>query len=75
MSGGFDPDSRRSVEMFDPSRSVEVFDPSTGLSCFLPDLPDDRGGHTMDSLYICGGEEATTSCLHFQDGNVLVAVV
>ena len=29
-------------------RSVEMFIPLHGKTCTLPDLPDDRNGHTMD---------------------------
>jgi len=51
-------------------KSVEVFIPDAGKSCSLPDLPDDRVGHTMDTLgntpVICGGENIDqTSCLQF----------
>jgi len=46
--------------------SVEVFDPSSGLSCSLPALPNDRWGHTMNSLLICGG--GGTNCLSFTSG-------
>jgi len=52
--------------------SVEVFVPSTGLSCSLPDLPDEKQYHTMDSLIICGGTErqytTRTTCLSFTSG-------
>ena len=37
------------------SDSVEVFNPTTGQSCELPSLPDERFGHIMDNLTICGG--------------------
>ena len=50
---------------------VEVFVPSTGLSCSLPALPDERYGHTMDSLLICGGYDYSTTdttCLSFTSG-------
>ena len=47
--------------------SVEVFVPSTGQSCFFPPLPDERYLHTMDSLYICGGQY-TPTCVHFSAG-------
>ena len=56
-------------------RSVEVYVPSTGLSCFLPPLPDNRYAHTMDGLYICGGDLADTNCLHLVNGNVMVATM
>ena len=37
------------------TKSVEVFLPSTGQHCELPDLPDSRYEHTMDSKTVCGG--------------------
>ena len=36
-------------------RSAEVFLPATGHSCRLPDLPDNRWGHTQDGGLTCGG--------------------
>jgi len=55
--------------------STEVFIPDTGKTCSLPDLPDRRSGHTLDTLgntpVICGGGGNTgntataTSCLQF----------
>ena len=36
-------------------RSAEVFLPATGYSCRLPDLPDNRWGHTQDGGLTCGG--------------------
>ena len=65
LSGGHD--AYTTVE----GTSVEVYVPSTGQSCSLPSLPDDRWGHTMDSLLICGGYDSTstaTSCLSFSSG-------
>jgi len=52
------------------SNSVEVFVPSTNKSCSLPPLPDDHGRYdqTMDSLYICGGDWSTKSCLQLDNG-------
>lgn len=53
--------------------SVEIFIPETGESCGLPDLPDNRNGHTMDIVYdsgkdkilVCGGGagKSQTSCI------------
>jgi hypothetical protein len=59
MSGGYGADT-----------NVEVYVPSTGQSCSLPSLPAEREGHTMDSLYICGGgySSSRTNCLHFSSG-------
>jgi hypothetical protein len=51
--------------------SVEVFVPSTGQACSLPSLPDERWGHTMNSLIICGGpyySTTPTTCLSFTSG-------
>ena len=55
---------------FGAQTSVEVFVPSTGQSCLLPNMPDERFGHTLDSLLICGGYEVSTSttCLSFTSG-------
>ena len=48
---------------------MEVFIPSSNLSCSLPSLPQDRYYHTIDGLYICGGEGAiANNCLHFMSG-------
>ena len=50
-------------------RSAEVFLPATGHSCRLPDLPDNRWGHTQDGGLTCGGfdygspADQRTSCL------------
>merc|ERR1711913_262433 len=33
--------------------SAEVFQVSTGQSCSLPSLPDERSGHTSNSLSLC----------------------
>ena len=36
--------------------SVELYLPSTGVSCSLPQLPDERHGHTLESSgLLCGG--------------------
>ena len=48
----------------------EVFVPSSGKSCFIPELPDTRISHTMDSEYLCGGlwvknPDVQTTCLKF----------
>jgi len=57
-------------------RSVEVFSPTDDKkSCVLPSLPDERSGHTMDSLEICGGCAdpdhpcgTMTTCINFTSG-------
>ena len=50
------------------SDSVEVFNPSTGDSCVLPSLPDERNGHTMNNMTICGGYYSTSTCITFTSG-------
>ena len=48
---------------------MEVFYPTADkLSCVLPSLPDQRVGHTMDSLEICGGYSTRTTCITFTSG-------
>ena len=34
----------------------------------MPDLPDDRSGHTQSGLITCGGYWSKRSCLSFSDG-------
>ena len=50
---------------------MEVFSPRDKTGCLLPSLPDNRAGHTMDSLEICGGSDSsttTTTCITFTSG-------
>ena len=50
---------------------MEVFYPTDDKqSCVLPSLPDQRHGHTMDSLDICGGSvlNTSTTCITFTSG-------
>jgi hypothetical protein len=49
---------------------VEVFVPSTGYSCLMPSLPDDRKDHTMNNMYVCGGDDffARDLCIQFVEG-------
>ena len=50
-------------------RSVEVFNPTTGQSCDLPSMPDQKFGHTMDGLTICGGPIGYgNTCITFSSG-------
>lgn len=56
--------------------STEVFLPGTGQTCTLPDLPDERYRHTLDTVadigVLCGGgaNDATrTSCLQFSQSS------
>ena len=40
--------------------------PSSGVSCSLPQLPDDRGDHTVESSgLLCGGWFTKDSCLQW----------
>jgi len=54
---------------------VELFIPETGRSCRIPDLRDDRMGHTMDrvnnTVIICGGvgDYTENTCLQFSSGS------
>ena len=53
--------------------SVEVFFPSSGSSCSLPSLPDERAGHTLDNLLLCGGGKypslpSNSACITFSSG-------
>ena len=43
---------------------VEVISPSSNVSCSVPDLPQPRSGHTMNSNTVCGGggTDTQTSC-------------
>jgi len=49
---------------------VELFIPSSGYSCLLPSLHDVRDGHTMNNMYICGGDDfyARDLCIQFVEG-------
>ena len=47
---------------------MEVFNPSDKTGCLLPSLPDNRYGHTMDSLELCGGYYTRTTCITFSSG-------
>ena len=57
--------------------STEVFLPGNGKTCALADLPDERYGHTLDTLrntaVLCGGRYTGTSCLQFsQDIGIII---
>ena len=53
-------------------KSVEAFRSDWSPLCSLADLPDVRGGHTMDGDLICGGGDSDsaseTSCLQYGVG-------
>ena len=46
-------------------RAVEALNSDGTPLCKMADLPDSRGGHTMDGDILCGGWPTLTSCLHF----------
>ena len=51
---------------------VELLDEYGTLICNLPNLPDERFGHTQTGLVACGGGNASygiSTCLTFQDGS------
>ena len=49
---------------------VELFIPSSGESCLFPSVPDIRENHSMNKMFICGGDDfyARDLCIHFVDG-------
>ena len=53
-------------------RSVEILHSNGRYWCSLPDLPDDREGHTQSGLITCGGYlgkgRGKRTCLSFSDG-------
>ena len=50
--------------------SAELYLPASGVSCALPQLPDDRQDHTMESSgLICGGYYTEDTCLLWSPDN------
>ena len=52
--------------------SVEYFNPSSNQTCSIPPAPQDRFGHTMDNLTICGGKDKNDflqTCITFSSGD------
>ena len=52
--------------------TVELLDEHGTLICNLPNLPDERFGHTQTGLIACGGDHQShgiSTCLTFQDGS------
>jgi len=43
-------------------RSVEVYHPGTNTSCSLPSLPEKISGHSQDGFIQCGGSNSYKSC-------------
>jgi len=50
-------------------RDVETVRNDGTSDCRIPDLPDERIGHSMDGKIICGGQNTGNSCLKFEDGS------
>ena len=50
------------------SHDVESLDNGGINLCEMPELPDERIGHTMDNNMICGGSHTKNSCLEYADG-------
>ena len=49
-----------------PRDTAELYLLSTGVSCRLPQLPDDRNYHTVDSKgLLCGGGFTSDTCLQW----------
>ena len=49
-------------------KSVEAITTDGFPLCTLPDLPDQRYGHTMDNHIMCGGPSTGSSCLYYVAG-------
>ena len=52
--------------------TVELLDEHGTLICNLPNLPEERFGHTQTGLIACGGDHQShgiSTCLTFQDGS------
>ena len=44
--------------------TTELYLPSSGVSCSLPQLPDDRSSHSLESSgLLCGGVDTIDSCI------------
>ena len=43
-------------------QSAEIYQPNRHSACVLPDLPDQRYGHTQDGSLLCGGWGTNRSC-------------
>merc|ERR1719500_2579518 len=43
-------------------QSAEIYQPHRDSSCVLPDLPEERFGHTQDGSLLCGGWETDRFC-------------
>ena len=48
------------------SKSVEAVRGDGKSHCKMPNLPDQRIGHTIDGDILCGGENTKYSCMQFK---------
>ena len=49
-----------------PFDTAELYQPASGVSCALPQLPDDRDSHTVESSgLLCGGRYTSDTCLQW----------
>ena len=49
-----------------PQYTAELYQPASGVSCVLPQLPDDRYVHTVESSgLLCGGYYTRDTCLQW----------
>ena len=52
--------------LYSPRDTAELYLPSSGVSCSLPQLPDERWDHTMESSgLLCGGGGTRDTCLQW----------
>ena len=49
----------------DSGQSAEIYHNDRDSACVLPDLPDERYGHTQDGSLLCGGVWTRRSCLRW----------
>ena len=53
-------------------RSAEIYLPSANTSCSLPKLPEERGQHTQDGPWACGGgldDSTEETCDKWSEGS------
>ena len=63
---------KRAIGTNEPSASVELLDEHGTLLCNLPNLPDERFGHTQTGLMACGGgnkSHGISTCVTFEDSS------
>ena len=51
---------------YSPRDTSELYQPASGVSCSLPQLPDNREYHTVESSgLLCGGLDTRDTCLQW----------